>query len=137
MSELSPASAYGGDPRPQLVKGAQEVLFATNRRVVTGKPFGLDAITSERAMTLTLGRALVSIPNVHKLGSVERPKLDLLRLRRERERVDQHFTIRKLSKLSEEEFRSALTSNSSSVLVFVHGYNVSLLMRSLDRLRSL
>jgi esterase/lipase superfamily enzyme len=116
------------ETKPEIPTGAkdiQEVLFATNRLVDVDLPFNLDAITDLWSSMYHYGRAWISIPGRHRIGVVERPKFKWLRLRREEESPDKHFMLSELAKLTDEEFVAALRSHTDSVLVFVHGYNVS------------
>lgn len=106
------------------IKALQPVHFATNREVRDGD-FSLGSITSERARNLTLGRALVSIPIAHKIGVVERPAFNWFRLRWEKEQDAKHFRLRSLERLALEAFTDGIKNAENSVLVFVHGYNVS------------
>lgn len=76
---------------------------------------------------LHYGRCEVSIPYDHRLGRLERPSMWNLEFR---ENLKKHFAILKLQKYSEfdfqEEVNSALSELSNhSLLLFIHGYNVS------------
>jgi esterase/lipase superfamily enzyme len=109
------------------------VFFGTDRtasqqsqRVVFG---------TERAKSLTLGRALVTVPKSHQIPNIERPAVYYLPftrivLYREREDETKHFTMKQVTRLTKEEFlalvRERLAGSSSfkdHAFVFVHGFN--------------
>lgn len=113
-------------PIPKGAKELQEVLFATNRVVRQEEIFDEKAITDERGTGQLYGRAWVSIPGRHRIGTVDAPKFDWLKLRVEDERADKHFLLLDLSRMTNREFFADLASSSHDcVLVFVHGYNTS------------
>ena len=95
------------------------------------------SFTSDRAKRLELGRALVTVPKTHKVPDIERPWVYSLPftsvvIYREEEDPAQHFTLRAVQALTEEEFlsvvRARLAKSSrfkDQALVFVHGFNTS------------
>lgn len=99
-----------------------EVHYATNR-----KPCGGDEVFSgERQEVTNYGIVNVSIPkNVHKSGSVERPKSILKFVFKEDK--SKHFVIDSGNVLTESEFKQSLVEKSEkkSMMIFIHGYNVS------------
>jgi esterase/lipase superfamily enzyme len=120
-----PRAPYEWPTKPEGSRDVREVMFATNRLVLEGVAFSLDAITAVYSECPTYGSALVNIPRKHKIGVVERPKFDWWSLRREEEGADKHFMLLELSKMADDDFFSALRSPENSALVFVHGYNTS------------
>ncbi len=111
------------------------VYYATDRAPVSGD--GRQNFGFNRGRALQIGKALVSIPKVHELSSIERP----WRLRvpyfdydiyAQNEDPRLHFTIERLSPLATPEFMSgvkerlaASTTFNGKAFVFVNGYNTS------------
>ncbi len=112
------------DPLPPDVKALQPVFFATNRKVTDAETLQVSSFTSERSSKTVFGRAIVSVPENHVIGSVERPKFVWYKLSVENENDKDHFRIRELSALSRDKFASSMKNEADSALVFVHGYNV-------------
>ncbi|MET4173879.1 esterase/lipase superfamily enzyme [Bradyrhizobium sp. LA6.1] len=116
---------------PPGVIGIQKVMFATNRRMtdtVEGTSLDLEKITHHFQTWLYYGRAWVTIPAVHRIGTVERPRRiwKSLWLLKEAEEPAKHFTLAELSRLKESDFFEEISQASAkSALVFVHGFNVS------------
>lgn len=104
------------------IKGIVPVYFQTNRKIKEG-PFSIDQVSYERSQTSSFGLVEVSVPIAHKMGSIERPGLTYWGTR-EPEKIAKHFTIYKMSKLSHQEFVTAMKP-AQSLMLFVHGYNVS------------
>jgi esterase/lipase superfamily enzyme len=113
-------------PKPEGAKDVQEVMFTTTRLVLDIEDFSEQAITEMRSPNHTYGRAWVSIPAGHKIGNVERPSFNWLRLQVEEESARQHFLLLDLSRMTHNAFFGELGSSyHDSVLLFVHGYNTS------------
>jgi esterase/lipase superfamily enzyme len=121
-------------PLPKI-KGIQTVQFVTNRKISpsssSSPPSPSDvrqideaSITDDRSSVPTYGTALVSIPATHTIGNVERPGKFLWIWSRP-ENAARYFTIQKLNEGSREALLDALRKNGDSILIFVHGYNVS------------
>jgi esterase/lipase superfamily enzyme len=106
------------------MKGLQPVYFATDRTRLSG-PLQEASFTDEPGTDMTLGYAVVSIPKNHDLGNVERPKFRFLKMSVEPENDADHFRIKLLQDLDRTTFVDHLRSGPDSVLLFVHGYNVS------------
>jgi esterase/lipase superfamily enzyme len=106
------------------IKGVVPVYFATNRKLKNESPVSLEAITYARSQVSAFGRVLVSIPMVHKLGVIETPSTSWFGYK-EDENASKHFKIQSITKLSREEFVAAMANPSDSLMLFVHGYNVS------------
>jgi esterase/lipase superfamily enzyme len=111
------------------------VFYGTDRAEVANDK-RLD-YSSGRGRRLELGRALVTVPKLHKVPSIERPwaiRIPYLNvtLYEEAEDPKSHFTMKEISKLSQDEFlalvreRLAASKNyKDHAFIFVHGYNTS------------
>jgi esterase/lipase superfamily enzyme len=84
--------------------------------------------------SLTLGRAIVTVPYDRPPGSINRPEIDFLvaRVALRNEDPARDFTIQETGLLSREDFIAAVRRQASTAtraknqaLIFVHGYNVS------------
>jgi esterase/lipase superfamily enzyme len=106
------------------MKGLQPVYFATDRTRISGA-LQEASFTDEPTMDMTLGYAVVSIPKNHDIGNVERPKFRFLKLGVEPENDADHFRIKQLADLDRATFVDHLKNGPDSILLFVHGYNVS------------
>lgn len=99
-----------------------EVHYATNRKYCGN----IELFSGERQDTTKYGVVNVSIPkNVHKSGNVERPSSILKFVLKENK--NKHFLIDSSRGLTESEFRDSLIdkSKNKSMMIFIHGYNVS------------
>jgi esterase/lipase superfamily enzyme len=88
-----------------------------------------------RAQRMELGRALVTVPKLHQVPTIERPfaiRVPLLQitLLEQAEDPKQHFTIQQISALTQEEFLALARERiggsrgfKDQALIFVHGYN--------------
>jgi esterase/lipase superfamily enzyme len=112
------------------------VLFGTNRKAIKGDTGSRVNFGWERSEKLSLGRAVVSVPLLHKLeGGIERPSWwDILRLRNPvTEDPKRHFTVQGLEVFTDrgefiKEMRNRIADASlykNQAFVFVHGYNVT------------
>ena len=126
-----PPAANGEDKKFDVVP----VFFGTDR-VVAADPvrlhFGLD-----RANKLQLGRAMVTVPTLHKVPQIERPWVIevpyfKVKIYEEKEDPAKHFTVQEIGALTEEQLlaqvkkrlaKSAAFKNHA--FVFVHGFNTS------------
>jgi esterase/lipase superfamily enzyme len=111
-------------PLLQGIKGIVPVYFQTNRKIIDGTPFSLAHVTSERSLSSSFGVVDVSIPVAHRMGAIERPGYTWLGTK-QKQNVAEHFTIYSLSKLSQQQFVTAMANPEKSLMLFVHGYNVS------------
>jgi esterase/lipase superfamily enzyme len=102
----------------------QPVYFATDRVSATGAPLEA-SFTAGRASKISYGLTVVSIPKNHTVGNVERPKFSYLKWRYQAETDADHFRIKALTPLDHDALVSELASGGDSVLLFVHGYNVT------------
>jgi lanthanide-dependent methanol dehydrogenase len=106
------------------VKAFQPVYFATNREIKDPAQVETSSFTAERSLKLKYGLAVVSVPKNHKTGNVEWPSFNYFRWSYNKETDRDHFRVRLLSLLSRDRFVDDLRSNSDSVLLFVHGYDM-------------
>ncbi|MEM8975419.1 MAG: alpha/beta hydrolase [Pseudomonadota bacterium] len=93
--------------------------------------------SEERGRRLEVGRALVTVPKIHKVPNIERPwvyKLPIIGVTifSEKEDPAKHFTLRDLKNLSEDEFArlakiriDGAKNFVGQALVFVHGFNTT------------
>jgi len=118
----------GPDRPDELQKDTRDirvvpVLFATNRTAAgaTGE------FTFRRSPEVTFGVSFVRVPESHKLGNIERPwniSIFGFSLWRSAEKSADHFLLREVRKLSQEDFVEAVKQNEeSTALLFVHGFN--------------
>jgi esterase/lipase superfamily enzyme len=100
--------------------------FATNRKLVDNadpaKKYG-----AEGSSSLSYGRAIITVPSTRTPGSVTLPKL--WKLEHEPD-PRKHFVLRAVDPLEADPARKEIadklrSTNSKSILVFVHGYNTS------------
>jgi esterase/lipase superfamily enzyme len=106
------------------MKALQPVYFATDRVPAAG--VALEAsFTAGRASTMSYGLTIVSIPKNHTIGNVERPQFSYLKWRYQAETDADHFRIKALTPLDRDALVSELADGDDSVLLFVHGYNVT------------
>lgn len=132
LSDPQPPSLPSPSPSiPDEVKALQPVFFATNRSLKQRTPITVASLTNDRGKEIVYGLSIVGVPKNHSIGRVERPSLDWvqsiihLSYVYEPESDKDHFRIRSLTKLERSEFVRQLGKNSDSILLFVHGYNVS------------
>jgi len=112
-------------PAHGQIMALQPVYFATNREFKQEPSLQLSSITSLRSMKLKYGLTTVSVPRSHVLGHVERPRFNYFRWQYEPEKDEDHFRIKSLASLARDEFVDRLRSDANSVLLFVHGYDVT------------
>jgi esterase/lipase superfamily enzyme len=133
-------------PEPRTEWDVVPVLFGTDRLrdndAKTGSKTGSKAVKyiaygAERARRLELGRALVSVPAVHKVPNIERPfalRVPYFNvvLYEQAEDPKRHFTIKEMQVLPRDKFLAAARerlgggrSFKDHALVFVHGFNTA------------
>jgi esterase/lipase superfamily enzyme len=112
--------------QPRMVN----LLIASTRRVQRiPQPTAnqLELITDARRDHLTFGAAKVRVPEGHKLGQVERPKVYTIfgyTIYREDEKDKKHFRLKSDRWLSEDEFINTIKEEeATSVIIFIHGFN--------------
>ncbi len=106
---------------------AVPVFFATNRRRDEAQP-PESRFSGEPADAITLGLAQVSIPFTHKTGKVETPAW--WNLFADPKDASRYVILYSVERLAEADFCTKLTKAATeggprSVLVFLHGYNVT------------
>jgi esterase/lipase superfamily enzyme len=139
LAAPAPAPTAGPGPAPNRslrkataakVNGTSNAIevatyFATNRGR-TGKTEPANAYDATVA-ALSYGRAIVSIPSTHTSGSLELPSIWKLQFHPDPKR---HFVLKDAAPLSADDARAEMTkrlqeAKSGSLLIFVHGYNMS------------
>jgi esterase/lipase superfamily enzyme len=113
-----------GEPPPPWVEITS--FFATNRKA-TGNTAPDDFFGSDREQSLQFGKTVVSIPTNRKPGTMNLPSLWKLELSAD---PNKHFIFKNVLPLDTEAARAEMSkiladSTRKSLLVFVHGYNVS------------
>ena len=104
-----------------------DILYATDRKKNTKKTDWENYYTGERGK-LQYGVTEVSIPKIHRLGKMERPK-DWW-IWQEKEKLGKHVMIIKLDSINEKTFLNFLKSKlthveKKDILIFIHGFNVT------------
>jgi esterase/lipase superfamily enzyme len=97
------------------------VFFATDRGT-SGKESANDFFGGGRSASLTYGMTQVSIPERHRVGTIERPRIFS-------ESPKRHITLLGLTRLSEDQFIHEVgemlrSSPVPKILIFVHGYRM-------------
>jgi lanthanide-dependent methanol dehydrogenase len=124
---------------PEGVRALEPVYYATNRVVNNDATLRASSFTADRNTdtdTLKYGLTIVSIPKAHHFGIVERPldisqalyqPWNMWRLLTDKESDGEHFRIRGIKALGQQQFVDALSSRteSESILLFIHGYDTS------------
>jgi len=111
------------------------VFFGTDRkREDGGKRLRYSA---DRGKRLEVGRALVTIPKIHKVPNIERPwvyRVPFLNIviMKEKEDPQKHFTMQEIKHLSQDDFAALARARiakskefEDQALVFVHGFNTT------------
>jgi len=129
--QVARAPEYGttrsiGRPSPATNVIEVTTYYATNRKP-TGVAEPVKFYGSEASSKFDYGRAVVTIPLLHTPGVVELPSL--WKLERQAD-PNKHFTLKSISPLDVDAARKELadklqSGKSKTVLLFVHGYNVS------------
>jgi esterase/lipase superfamily enzyme len=122
-TDLKPREPKEAAPETDVL-GKQPVLFATNRKWNAKATTLSETFQMDRDSRVTYGHALVTIPKDHNIGEVERPRTTLL-IFTEDENARKHFLMKEFGTLTREEFASRIGGQADSVLLFVHGYNVT------------
>lgn len=120
--DVGPADGREVTLTPDM-KALQPVYFATDRKRIAAAALET-SLSDEPVMDMTYGRAIVSIPQNHKIGIVERPKFRWIKLGIEPETDRDHFRIKAMDWLERDAFVGELKGASDSLILFIHGYNV-------------
>ncbi len=107
------------------------IYWGTNRASITKND--KTQFTDERnngvalSEQLRFGRSLVTIPNVHEYGEIERPAPWWKIWKETEEDVYQHITIHSIELIDKDKWQSSLkeTYAGKEGMLFIHGYNCS------------
>lgn len=122
-------------PDPAKTYDVVPVFYGTDR-AVQPDPNRLQ-FSSERGHTLQLGRAMITVPLIHKVPHIERPWLIeipyfKIKVYEEKEDPAKHFTVQEISSLTEDQMlalvRAQLAKSKTfkdHAFVFVHGFNTT------------
>jgi esterase/lipase superfamily enzyme len=119
--------AKSGDGRRGLANWVAITTYYATNRLSTGASGGITAYGSERIPQPEYGRTEVSIPTSRRPGELPLPSLWRLEFSPD---PDKHFVLRSVQPLKNDVARTELSAklastDSKSVLIFVHGFNVS------------
>ena len=80
-----------------------------------------------RSEQLRVGRSLVTVPNLHKKGEIERPEKWWKFWKNKTENVNQHIVIHTIELMDKDKWKLSLLQESTEKegLLFIHGYNCS------------
>ncbi len=130
-----PAPDTAGSASAQEPFDVVPVFFGTDR-AVEADPKRLQ-YGSERGHKLQLGRALVTVPSVHKVPQIERPWVIEIpyfkyKIYEEKEDPNKHFTLQEISALTKDQLLALVKERLAKsqtfkdhAFVFVHGFNTS------------
>ncbi len=81
----------------------------------------------ERSEQLRVGRSLVTVPDIHKKGEIERPEKWWKFWKNTKENVNQHIVIHTIDLMDKDKWKLSLQQESTGKegLLFIHGYNCS------------
>jgi esterase/lipase superfamily enzyme len=111
------------------------VYYGTDRAIAPD-PTRLQ-FSSERGHKLQLGRALITVPFVHKVPHIERPlEIEIpyfkIKVYTEKEDPDKHFTMQEITNLTQDQLLALVKERLAKsktfkdhAFVFVHGFNTS------------
>lgn len=118
----------GGEDKPTKEYHEVPVFYATDRKpknsAVPGERYGVER--HREGGPLEYGKAVVSIPFIHKTGVIERPAWWKLEFS---EDPKKHVVVTALDKLDAAAFygsvsEAATAASQNQALVFIHGFNV-------------
>lgn len=102
-----------------------EFLFATDR--LPDPSTDKVSFVGDRQPKLSFGAATVRIPDEHRIGQISLPSVWRLfgfEIYREKENDKKHFSIKRLSVLSQDDWGKLIKEQGTkSALIFVHGFN--------------
>src|SRR4051794_9495462 len=109
---------YATPAAASAVAGTHEIFVATTRARAKNTAQVFDGSRSE---ALNLARITVSVPTIHQLGKIERPKGRTAS-------PAKYFTATDLVSYADQQafvtaIRGEIARNGGHVLIFVHGYN--------------
>jgi esterase/lipase superfamily enzyme len=121
-------------PAPNNKYAEVSVHYATTRkRAADVAKYGRKIATygAEHSKDMSFGRSIVTIPTIHKRGSIERPLIDWVIWNYNAEDPAKHFTVAATDE-GQDVFLKSLREQAASgkafrkqALLFVHGYNTS------------
>ncbi|MCS6715890.1 alpha/beta hydrolase, partial [Proteus terrae] len=81
----------------------------------------------ERGEQLRVGRSLVTVPDIHIKGEIERPEKRWKFWKNTTENINQHIVIHTIDLMNKDEWKLSLQKESAEKegLLFIHGYNCS------------
>jgi len=134
-SEAKRVAPTAPAPDPAKTYDVVPVFYGTDR-AIEADPNRLQ-FGSERGHKLQLGRALVTVPLIHKVPNIERPVVIeipyfKIKVYEEKEDPQKHFTVQEIKGLTEDQMLSLIKARLATsktfknhAFVFVHGFNTS------------
>ena len=134
-SEAKRVAPAAPAPDPAKTYDVVPVFYGTDR-AIEADPNRLQ-FGSERGHKLQLGRALVTVPLIHKVPNIERPVVIEIpyfkvKIYEEKEDPQKHFTVQEIKSLTEDQMLALIkarlatsTTFKKHAFVFVHGFNTS------------
>lgn len=134
-AEEEARAAAAPAPDPAKTFDVVPVFYGTDR-AVEADPNRLQ-FGSERGHKLQLGRALITVPLIHKVPNIERPVVIeipyfKIKIYEEKEDPQKHFTVQEIKSLTEDQMLSLIKARLATsktfkkhAFVFVHGFNTS------------
>ncbi|HVZ03474.1 alpha/beta hydrolase [Hyphomicrobium sp.] len=134
-AEAKAAASAKPVPDPAKMYDVVPVFYGTDRAVEPDPDrlkFG-----EERGHKLQLGRALITVPLIHKVPHIERPVVIEIpyfkvKIYEEKEDPEKHFTIQEIKSLTEDQMLTLIKARLATsatfkdhAFVFVHGFNTS------------
>jgi esterase/lipase superfamily enzyme len=122
-------------PDPAKTYDVVPVFYGTDR-AVQPDPDRLQ-FSSERGHKLQLGRAMITVPLIHKVPHIERPWVIEIpyfnvKVYEQKEDPAKHFTVQEISRLTEEQMLALVKEQLAKsktfkdhAFVFVHGFNTT------------
>lgn len=103
-----------------------DVFYSTDRNILNNGT-DVEKFGSDRGGSVSFGVCQVSIPDAHKLGEIEAPKLWRLELK---ENPNKHIILLRTEIIDEEHYFNRISMEMESIkdkkaFLFIHGYNVS------------
>lgn len=108
-----------------IMRGKINLFYGTNRGRT--KSSNLNKYFNDDLKELRLGSCIISIPENHKQGEIERPKFYKLEFS---EDTKKHIVIKDVKETTEDKFFKNINNNfkiakKKCALIFVHGYNTT------------
>lgn len=125
-TELQVAAAIDAISAPETNDSQSVQIFFATTRERDGKSY-----SEKRNNSMNFGRAIVRVPEYHKMGTIERPQLIhdyILPFISYEEKLDlsKHFIINDITTLNQEDWnKTARSLSRDEALIFVHGFNTT------------